>query len=362
MSDRLDSKPQIWKLAVDLGLPISEVPTRAILRFTTDRVRKAARKYSCASLGELLNAVAAEVGTVFEEIRSDSELLQVCLKYVGKGESAFANLENELKGDRDYAITIKRVHRQRWEPQFVSIIDCRGDKAFRSYFSKWHELAHLLTLTPQMRLVFRRTHSASANLDPEERLMDIIAGETGFLPDLLPGNAGDDISFEMIQKIREEHCPDASWQSAIIGVVKAMPRPCVLIEAKMALRKSEAARVSQMVLNLGIAGPVPALRAVHVTVNGPAREIGVGLHRNWRVPKGSVIARVFETGGYLEALEDLNWWETSDGSRLAPCPVVVKAKKTWDAVVALLIPQAGHSLEPQDPKTARFDAAAQSAP
>lgn len=345
MSDRLDSKPQIWKLAVDLGLSVSEVPTRAILRFVTDRIRKIAKRYCCGSLNELLSAVAAEVGTVFEVIRSDSDLQEVSLKYVSRGESAFANLETELSGERDYAITIKRLRRQKWETPFVSVIDCRGDKVFRSYFSKWHELAHLLTLTRQMRIAFRRTHAASGVLDPEERLMDIIAGEAGFLPDLLPGDASEDISFRTIQKIREEHCPDASWQASIIGIVKTLPKPCILIQAQMALRKSESARASQMVLDVGIADPVPALRAVHVTVNSAAREIGVGFHKNWRVPEKSVISRVFEIGGYSEALEDLSWWRTSNGSGLAACPAMVKAKKTWDGVEAILVPQAGPAFD-----------------
>jgi hypothetical protein len=99
-------------------------------------------------LSDLLNATAGEVSTVFEEIHSDDDLRQIRLKYVTKGETAFANLEDELSGAKDYAITIRRMHREPWEPQFVSVIDCRFDKVFRSYFSKWHELAHLLTLTP----------------------------------------------------------------------------------------------------------------------------------------------------------------------------------------------------------------------
>ena len=83
----------------------------------------------------------------------------------------------------------------------------------------------------------------------------------------------------------------------------------------------------------------PALRAVYVTVNEAAREQDINLHKNWRVPDESVIARVFETGGYAAGREDLSWWTTSGGSHLPPCPVIVKAKKNWNTVAALLIPQ-----------------------
>jgi len=339
MTTRLDSKPQVWTLAADLGLPTSEKPSRTIVDFVTRRIRKISKKFSCTCLNELLNATAGEVSTLFEEIHSDDDLRQIRLRYVSKGETAFANLEEELSGSKDYAITIRRMHREGWEPQFVSVIDFRLDKVYRSYFSKWHELAHLLTLTPQMRLVFRRTHSASAALDPEERLMDVIASELGFFREFLPNEVGDDVSFEMIERIRQECCPAASRQAAMIGIVKALPQPCILIQAEMALRKSEAARATQMVMDMGLADPTPALRAVYVTVNDAAKEQGVNFHKNWRVPEESVISRVFESGGYAASLEDLSWWTTSGGSHLAAFPVMVKAKKNWNAVVALLVPR-----------------------
>jgi hypothetical protein len=339
MSNRLDSKPQIWTLAADLGLPNSESPSRSILRFVTTRIKRIAKKFCCTSLNELLIATAGEVETIFEEIHSDRDLRQIRLKYVSEGEMAFANLEEELRGAEDYAITIRRVRREEWEPQFVSVIDCRASKVYRSYFSKWHELAHLLTLTPQMRLVFRRTHSASAVRDPEEMLMDVIASDVGFFRDLVPGTESTEISFEGIRRIKEECCPDASLQAATIGIVKALPMPCILLEASMALRKREGISALQAGLGIDESIPMPALRAVHVTVNDAARMVGLRFHRNWRVPTESVISRVFADGSYSESTEDLSWWVTSDGSGLAPCPVLVKARKAWDSVQALLIPQ-----------------------
>jgi hypothetical protein len=205
--------------------------------------------------------------------------------------------------------------------------------------TKWHELAHLLTLTAQMRLEFRRSHSQLANHDPEERLMDIIASELGFFSDFLPSDMRDDISFGGIDRIRQEYCPTASRQAALIGIVKALPKPCILLSAQLALRKSEAANLGQIILDVGLHQPLPLLRAVHVTVNEAAREEGIQLHRQWRVPKESVIARVFASGEYAEATENLSWWITSSGSRLDNCPVLVKARKGWEAVEALIIPK-----------------------
>src|ERR1035441_6851450 len=93
------------------------------------------------------------------------------------------------------------------ELPFVSVIDCRGEKRFRSYYTKWHELGHLLILTDQMRLTFRRTHFGLEDKDPEEALVDVIAGAFGFLPDIVRPLAKGQPSFDGIEDIRIHLCP-----------------------------------------------------------------------------------------------------------------------------------------------------------
>jgi hypothetical protein len=113
----------------------------------------------------------------------------------------------------------------------------------------------------------------------------------------------------------------------MIGIVKALPQPCILIQAELALRKGEAARATQMVMDVGLTDPTPALRAVHVTINDVAREQGINFHKNWRVPDESVLALVFESGGYAEAVENLNWWTTSCGVTSCSVPRACKGEK-----------------------------------
>lgn len=337
MSVRLDSKPQIHTLASDLGLQTSARPCQRILHFVEARVKKIAKTFSCKTLNDLLLAVANDVGTVFREIHSDADLEHIRDEYVPKGELIFANLANDLSRPDDYAITIKVHPQQPWEPRFVSIVDCRGDKRFRTYFTKWHELAHLLTLTPQMRLVFRRSHSRENSNDPEEKLMDVIASTVGFLPAFLPESVRGELSFEGIFEIKKEFCPNASAQAAMIGIVKAFPSPCILLEAELALKKQEALFDSQFGLGFQVR-PKLSLRAVHATVNTAAREAGMQFFSNWRVPETSVIADVFANGRYTEADEDLDWWSASNGRCLRSQAVRVKARKLGDSVQALLIP------------------------
>jgi hypothetical protein len=307
-----------------------------ILSHVKRRVRNVAQKFSSATLNDLLTATAEEVRTVFKEIHSNEDLENLQSTYFALGETGFANLHNELD-PRGYAITLKRINPAKWDRAYVSVIDCRGDKAFRTYFSKWHELAHLLTLTQQTRLVFRRTH-ATALVDAEEGLMDLIAGEVGFLADFIPSHGFGDISFEMIESVRRQVSPDASYQAASIGIVRALPRPCILLEARLALKKSEERNKAQLRLAIPVhVEPTASLRAVHVTTNQAARDIGIYLPKNWKVPPESVVAAVFKFGGSARAQETLGWWRTSSGARLPNCQVKVEARRVGDSVIALLV-------------------------
>lgn len=334
--NRLDSKPQIGKLASDLGLKRSDKPVSEIVDYVRRRVRKVVKAYKCGNLAELLKAAAHDAKTVFREVHSDEDLDQIIGEFVPQGETIFANLRNELR-DQDYAITLKRQHAAKYDLPFVSIIDCRGPKLYASYFTKWHELAHLFTLTPQMRLMFRRTHAAAV-LDPEESLMDVVAGELAFWPDFIKADCDQEISFEFIERIRKEFCPQASLQASLIGIVKALPKPCILLVAKLGLKKQQELAASQLRFK-NCPAPAQELRALNLCVNRAAREEGILMHPHWRVPKRSVIYRAFEQSVYLEAAENLNWWTTSDGSQLGSCNILVKAKPSADSVTALLIPR-----------------------
>ena len=333
---RLDSKPQIGKLASDLGIKASDKPVAEIVDYVRRRIRKVVKAYECANLADLLNAATHDAKTVFREVHCDEDLNQIIAEFVPQGETIFANLRNELR-DQDYAITLKRQHAAKFDLPFVSIIDCRGPKVFASYFTKWHELAHLFTLTPQMRLVFRRTHAA-ATLDPEESLMDVIAGEMAFWPDFLNADRDQEISFGLIDRIRKDFCPQASLQASIIGIAKALPKPCILLTAQLSLKKSQKLGAAQLRF-ANCPAPTPQLRAVHVTVNRVAREQGFHMHAHWRVPEQSVIYRAFDQRADFDAVEDLDWWSTSGGSQLASSKVLVKAKYSPGSVTALIIPQ-----------------------
>jgi hypothetical protein len=329
---------KIHALAADLGLRPSEDPVREILKFCDRSVRRFLRDFpDCCTLAGLLDIAAAKLGTRFEEIHSDGELEELRLRYARQGEKAFATFNEELS-EQVLGITFRRTNRKSWEPPFVSVIDCRGPKCFRSYYTKWHELAHLLILTDQMRLTFRRTHFGLDEKDPEEALVDVIAGAFGFYPDLIRPEAKGPISFERIEDIRARLCPEASCQSSVIGVVKAWSSPCLLIQAELALKRGEKRAMAQRAFEFR-EEPTPVLRAVQVSPNEFARSQGLTIYPNMRVPECSVIHEVFSRGlTSASARESLADWESSDGTRLPDASVLVQARKNWDGVQALITP------------------------
>ena len=336
---RLRNSLQIARLAADLRLDRRRDPVAAILAFCHTRINDILAEFDCATLSELLRATAATLDTLFVEIHDDVKLADVRAEYLARGEFVFATLAEQL-GQHVYAITFKLTRRREGDRRFVSIVDCRGDKAGRRYFSKWHELADLLTLTSQARLKFCRTHAEpEEQKDPEEALMDVIAGEIGFCPEVVRPHAIGEISFEGIADLREQLCPDASQQASLIGLVKSWPAPCVLVEARPGLKAHERRSLAQGRFSFR-EGPATVLRAVNVTVNRPAESAGLTIHRNMRIPGESVITQVFENSvASLEAEEDLAWWTSSSGPGLAPRRVRVRARCRWDdAADALIVP------------------------
>ena len=337
MSPSLKSSWQIVRLAADLRLDHQGDPVAAILAFCHHRINGILEEFRCPSLSDLVRAAAARLDTLFIEIHDESGLDDVRADYLARGELVFATLSDQL-GPEVYAITFRLTQPRDGDRRFVSVIDCRGVKAARAYFSKWHELAHLLTLTPQARLRFRRTHAQPEDKDPEEALMDVIAGEVGFCPRLVRRHATGEISFDRIAALRERLCPDASRQASLIGLVRSWPAPCILVQARPALKAGERRSLAQRRFVFR-EQPAAVLRAVNVTVNRAAERAGMTVHRNMRIPQESVISQAFESGASgLEAREDMAWWVSSSGPGLAPRPVTVRARRRGDAVEGLIVP------------------------
>jgi hypothetical protein len=296
-------------------------------------------EFPCETLSGLLTTAAAKLDTSFVEIHTSDDLSQLKENYLRKGERQFQLLEKYLV-PTVYAITFLLLKAKPDERRYVSVIDCRGDKAPRAYFSKWHELAHLLTLTSQMRLNFCRSHIASSQKDPEEMLMDVIAGQLGFFIDLIAPRLHGGISFERIDELRRSLCAEASFESALYGFLKPWPQPCLMIEAGFGYKKLEQDQLLQGSFDF-LERPVAQLRVINVSPNDLAREEGIFIPTRFRVPKESVIAQALHSEvRTLRASENLESWSSSSGKTLRNRPVLVEARRIREHVFGLITPSA----------------------
>jgi hypothetical protein len=335
----LNNSPTIWKLAKDLGIKKIGNPVDDIQKFCEKKINAIQKEFpDCTTLEDLLNLVAAKLKTEFCEINNDRDLENIKSRFINSGEKIFANLETEFT-DEVLGITFKRTNREPWELEFVSVIDCRENKRSRSYFTKWHEIAHLLVLTDQQRLKFMRTNLQSHKVDPEEAMVDIIAGKFGFYQPFVQKSApNSDLTFELIDKMRAELCPESSLQAALIGFVQAWPKPCLLAYCEMALKTNEQNLLDQQKFDF-TDRPTPLLRATKITLNRPARDISFRIHRNMRVPKDSVIHDLYEGyDDFASAEENLSLWESSGGQKLDQISIKIRAIRYCDGVFALINP------------------------
>jgi hypothetical protein len=180
-------------------------------------------------------------------------------------------------------------------------------------------------MTDQSRMEFRRTHEPAQGKSAEEKLVDAVAGDLSFFPDMVEPLIDGDISFEKIEDIRARMCPDASQTSSAINISKIWPSPCVWLEAKPQAKKGEPK------------DSAPDLRAVKVSENEAARQKGLRMIVNFRVPPNSIIFESFYRGfAGGEAVENLAWWKASGGTQLQDRLVLVQVKNMGDSVQALV--------------------------
>lgn len=253
-----------------------------------------------------------------------------------EGDGVFASLPQQLD-EGTYGTLMRRSVGPEARDRFVAVIDCRGEKSLRRSFSRWHEIAHALTLGPQVQLEFP-FHRSTDKKPPKERLMDQIAAIVGFWSPLfrpllleeLCGNGR--LCFEVVERVRQRFTDKASFQATLIACVREAPLPVIYLEAKYGLKKHEQRFVEsgQGVLFGGVL-PEPKLRVPIVIANAEARKAELEMHQNMEVPAGPLIASLFNPEGAAEdnevkGMENLSLWMHSDGTTLADRNVCLEAR------------------------------------
>jgi hypothetical protein len=340
---RLDQASEIINLAAELG-GTGSTPVDGILDFCRRRIDGwVAEAGSVTGIEALESLVVQRLQMVFEEIRADEDFDRLTEVYArGKKEYVFAGMRTKFD-DADnvtYGALVQRRNATFESPdRFVAVIDCRGNKLARRFFTRWHEIAHRLTTHAYMpELVYRSEH------DPIERLMDEIAGHIGFYePIFLPAyqQASDSkphLEFGTVETIIETAFPAASFQATLFACARRLPTPVIYLEAALAYKKEVKRRLETPSL-FGDEPEPGELRAVKVIPNKAAQQERFTIPTNMRVPVNSVIHRQFEaiTQTDSDGQENLSHWE-SKGKPLEGRAVIVEARKVSDRVIAIVQP------------------------
>ena len=340
---RWDQAPEIFSLADQLGVG-GPTPVNHILDYCHRRIDAwVAEAGGISDIDGLESLVTQKLQMVFEEIRTDEDWERLKEIYArGKKEFVFGAIRTKF--DDDHSLTYGAlVERRNADPtdldRFVAVIDCRGSKLARRFFTRWHEIAHRLTTHADMpEPVYRSEH------DPIERMMDEIAGHVGFYDPLfrpayqqaILGQSH--LKFGTVETIISGAFPAASFQATLFACTRRLPTPVIYLEAALN-HKKEVKRKLAMPSLFDVDPPLGELRAVKVIQNKAAQQDGFTIPTNMRVPAASVIYRLFNADPQTvgDGEECLSHWE-SRGRSLGRRAVVVEARKVPDRVIAIVQP------------------------
>jgi hypothetical protein len=345
---RLDQSNDIVRLAYELKVDLAGGAVEGIIGYCERKLRTWTREMARGALkaADLERLVARKLGLIFEEIWTDAELDQLIKRYVRLGEPVFATLKTDLN-DGTFAALLERVVPPTPAERYVAVIDCRGEKAHRRFFSRWHEIAHLLTLTRQLELPF---HRSCSDRSPVERLMDAIAGRIGFPDEIIrpwleaERQRHGQLTFAGVERLRQEVCPEASFQATLNACVLRWPKPLLLIEAGMGLKNAERHRIRPSQLSLmPMSVPEEKLRVLVALSSDAARRTRFRMDKNMAVPCESAVYRAFAQIHAVEGLdevsstvEDLGIWRHSDGVAVGSGAVHVQVRPVGSRIVALI--------------------------
>lgn len=354
---RLDQATEVISLADDLGLDGDAKPVDAIVGFCLRRIHRWLEDAGkITTITELESLITRRLQMVFEEIRSDSDFDRIEAKYAaGRRDLIFATMRFRFNDTKNptYGILIRRKNVAADAPdRYVAVIDCRGRKLARRFFTRWHEISHRLTTVGDLDEPAWRSEK-----DPIEQLMDEIAGQVGFYgPIFCPafGRAHHDnplLLFSTVQAVVDEAFPEASFQATLCACARQLPTPVIYLEAMLGHKAEVKRKINDRAPRLFDMGEPPPgeLRAIRVVPNPPALQEGFVIPTNMRVPEFSAIYSLFTSEGVQDGTgrEDLSMWADSKGKRLEQRAVAIECRKLFDRVIAIVQPTEPKRLKPK---------------
>lgn len=302
------------------------------------------------TLDTLLRIVASRLSVCIEYIHADDDVERIARTRAAYALQLAATLRCEFVRGVTQGLLIEHIDPQPGDRRFLVVVDARGERAARAYFTAWHEISHVLTTPPQLEFkLFRRTPLIEdVQKDPVESAVDHVAGAIAFYEPIFgPALAsavqrGAGLTFSAVESARDSVAPTASLHASSIAAVRLRAEPLCFVSAEARLKPAEMRKLrsTQSELGLGLATDViePKLRLVSVVANDAARSSGLRFHEHLRVPVRSVLFRVYQEllDGEYEAREDQAWWETSASGPLPRASLRVVSTRRGNFVHALI--------------------------
>ena len=350
---RLKDDPAVHQLARDLGLSRRGDPLTRIRDFALDRVRQILTDSPVAvtDLESLRLVLADKFRLRIEFLSEDSDIERVCRQHADFHPLLAPRLREEfLKGETEGIM----LGRSGWDPTrfgFLAVIDARGSRASRAFFTAFHEITHLIIHPEQMAFPgFRRTPATEEQTkDPIESVVDHVAGRVGFYAPLF-GPILDQavrqecgLTFGCLDSIRLSTAPPPSLQATAIAAVNLVSESAMFVHADLDCKKAEARALRSPQTTFDFATVKPPrfdVRAVAAVPNDAAKRSGLVIHPHIRIPQRSVIYEAFESSEDVELVgrENQAWWENSKIGSLPPLPLDVQATRRGRFVYGLIRP------------------------
>jgi hypothetical protein len=327
--------PKLRQIARDLELPASNDALRDLREHAVERVRSMVEGWTLDTIEDLRLRVADQLSVKLVFITRDDDVYRIGTEFVQHKLRHIPLprlLEKEfITGDTE-GLLLDNPSPIKGSRRYLAIIDARGPRAPRAYFTGWHELAHLLLCPPRQRVFdgFRRSpNEVQRRKDPLESAVDHIAGilafwEPIFKPSLI-GTAGKNLTFAAIEAAAELVAPGASLYAASLAATRVWDDAAVFMTGEKATK---------------IDGSGLALRLQTVIPNDLARRLDIKVRRSMRVPMTSALWRAFYETPDAEcaANEDQALWEVAGRGNLPKQPWAVQAIRRGSAIYAILKP------------------------
>ena len=350
---RFQDNPAVYQLAHDLGLPHRGKPLTRIRQFALRRVRQIVADFPApiTDLDTLRRLLADHYRMRIEFLREDSDIERVVRQHADFHPFLGPRLREEFVRGETEGITLRRAACDAARFLHLAVIDSRGPRGSRAFFTAFHEIAHLI-IHPEQKVFpgFRRTPSAQERIkDPIEAVVDHVAGRVGFYAPVL-GPLLDEairheggLTFGCLDSVRLSITPAPSLQAIALAAISLASESVMFVHADLDCKKADARALASPQATFEFAKVEPRfdVRAVVAVPNDAAKRTGLVIHRHIRIPQQSVIYRAFESAEEVEftAHENQAWWENSAVGGLPPLALDVQATRRGRFVYGLIAPR-----------------------